>query len=157
MVVVVIRLVRMRLKFNIKHLLLSMLVVSIGLFLHLGLDNAVSTMEHEITNTESSLHDVAKQKMTSEYSAMMVTAYNMTVDNVTLKADPTIADYCLFRRTIQCHYNLNVDYLRREIAHSRIPQDRRVDGHYVDVPSQHRAQHTVYVTATPFGYTIMNQ
>ena len=90
--------------------------------------------------------------MTDEYPAMMATAYGVTVDNVALKSAPSIADYFLFRRSIQCTYNLDVNYMRREIAHSKIPQDRRVDGHYVDVPSQHQSQQSFSVTATPFGY-----
>ena len=100
----------------------------------------------------SSLHGVGKQKLTDEHPAMMATAYGMNVDNVALKTAPLISDYFLFRRTIQCTYSLDVDYIRREIAHSRIPQDKRVDGHYVDIPSQHQSQQSFSVTATPFGY-----
>lgn len=147
----------MRLKFEIRHFLLTMLFVSIGLFLHLSLSNVTSTLENDVGNIESPLHEIAKQELLNEFPSIMATASRMSVDNLTFDAAPTIPDYCLFRRTIQCRYNLNVDYLRREIAHSKIPQDKRVDEHYVDVPSRHQAQESVCVTATPFGYRIKNQ
>ena len=147
----------MKRQFKIKHLLLLMLVVSVGLFLHLGLKNITSALENDIADGESSLHVAGKQKMTSEFPAMMDTAYGMTVDNVALKTEASIFDYFLFRRTIQCTYNLNVDYMRRELAHSRIPQERWVVGHYIDVPTRYQSRQSASVTVTPFGYKLDKQ
>ena len=152
----VIWLANMRLKLNIKHLLAAMLLVCFGVFLHLRLGNAISTLEHDIGNVDSTLHTVAKQKLTKEFSAMMASASDMSVDKVILDSNPTTIEYCLFRRTIQCRYNLNIGYTRREIAHSRIPRDERVDENYVDVPSKHHAKQSVCIIATPFGYRMKN-
>lgn len=156
-ILVVIWLRRMRLKFNIKHLLALMLVVSIGTVLQLRLAQVISTFKHDIEDVESRMHRDAIRTLSNEFPAMAAARHSMSVDGINLDSSTTIMDYCLFRRTVKCRYNLNTGYLRREIAHGRTPKHMRVDEYYVDVPSQHQVQQTIRLTATPFGYKIENQ
>ena len=144
----------MRRKFTIKQLLALMLVVLVGVFVQLRLNNEISTFRHDVENAESPLHRDAIENISNEFSAIIDAEHSISIDGISLDSRPSIIDYCLFRRTIECRCNLNVSYLRRELAHYKVPPHLRRDEYYVDVPSHYQTQQTVHMTATPFGFRI---
>jgi hypothetical protein len=144
----------MRANLKVRCFVALLLVTSIGAVLQSRLSHVTSAFSYEIEKAESPLHHGTLRRIGEEFPAIAHSKRSVSVDSVIQKSDSSILDYCLFRRTIECRYNYNVMYLRRELAHSRIPHETRIDEHYVDIPSQHKTQQTVRVSASPFGYNI---
>ena len=145
---------RMRFKFKIKHLLAWMLVVSIAISSQLRLNYIISSGLHEIDDVESMRHQDAMQAFADEFPAAAGMKSSTSVDGIVINTSSSVLDYCLFRRTIDCKYNLNIHYFRRELAHSSIPDEFRIDKHYVDAPSRHQIKQSIRLTATPWGYQL---
>ena len=147
----------MRFKLTIKHLLACMLIVSVGVVLQMRLNRATSAFADNLSKPEFKLHRDAVIQIGTDYPAILNTNYSTSVDNLIVDSDPSLIDYCLFRRTVQFRYNLNINYLGRQIAHSRIPAENRIDDLYVEIPLTHQAKQVVRILATPFGCKIRGQ
>ena len=103
------------------------------------------------------MHRATLQYVLDNFPDVAKTKQNTYVDAVSQNSDTSFLDYCLFRRSFDCSYNFNVVYMKREIAHSLIPKESRVDGYFVNVPVFHPTEKHIRVHATPFSYTIENQ
>lgn len=144
----------MKIKFKIKYLLALVLIAAVAVAIQSRLALAISTFSREVADPESNLHHDLVSQIRDEFPAIHDAKISTFVDGVDINSDVSLLDYCLFRRTIDCRYNYNVAYLRRETAHGKIPPDIRVGEQEVDVPSQYQKQQAVRVSATPFGYKI---
>ncbi|MDB2687795.1 hypothetical protein N9Y42_11350 [Mariniblastus sp.] len=147
----------MRLRFKIKHVLLLTFIVAAAVCMQVSLDQTISAFKRDIEDVESVYHRDGLQDFLDEHSIPAASVYQTSVDRISFDSHPSIIDYCLFRRTVECRYKLSINFLQRQIAHSRIPKENRVDGIHIDIPTCEETQHAVHLIANPFTRTIETQ
>ena len=146
----------MRLRFNIKHVLGFTAVFAVAIVLQMRLNHTISEFADEIANPQSDVHVTTIDSYVANSKFPRVVSNDgkpTAVQIVAIDSNPSVIDLMLFRRKVACSHTITIVELRREIAHTLVPKERRVDDYFVDVPIECNIDHVAYCSAGPFGFS----
>ena len=152
----------MKLKFSIKSLLLLVTVVAAGTSLQVRLQNVISAAEHDVEHVGSSFHQQtigeAKEHLSSMHDPPSTYhAFEETIAYSQARGNPTILNYCLFRREINYNCKITLDCVRRGVEEYKDRDLSPIEERHAGHPTRVKLESNVRILANPFGFIIENR